>query len=180
MEMIPIAAKIDRKEQIVDKAVEVFAEKGYYKATTGLIAKAAGVTQPYIFHFFKNKEELFNAVIDRAFQRIFVAFTEVEAPPERLFETMGRAFIRIMQTHREETLLVMQAPAIAEPVIRAHVKEKFQLIHEAVLAKFNRAGLPNAQAAASQFIGTGLLITVSEVLELPQLFCFGESSNLEK
>ncbi|MFS8580178.1 MAG: TetR/AcrR family transcriptional regulator [Novibacillus thermophilus] len=169
--MRAIAAREGRKEQILDSAVAVFAEKGYYKATTAQVAEAAGVTQPYIFHFFHNKADLFNAVVDRAFQRIYESFRTVEAPPDRLFQTMGDAFFRIMNTNRAETILVMQAPAISEPVIREHVREKFQLIHKLVLTKFTQAGLPNAAEAASRFIGTGLLITVSEVLNLPQLRC---------
>lgn len=162
----------DRKEQIIDKAVGIFAEKGYYKATTGLVAKAAGVTQPYVFHFFKNKEELFNAVIDRAVSRIYETFTQVEAPADRLMETMGKAFVQIMHAHRDEIVMVMQAHAISEPAIREHVKEKFRIIHEAIIAKFDRAGIPNVEAAASQFISMGLLITVSEVLDLPQICHF--------
>lgn len=172
--MWAIVVREDRKDQIMDKAVRVFAEKGYYKATTALVAQAAGVTQPYVFHFFKSKEELFNSVIDRAFQRIYEAYSEVEAPADRLLETMGKAFERIMQTHNDEIIMVMQAHAISEPAIREHIREKFQLIHEFVLAKFTSAGIPNAEAATSQFIGTGLLITVARVLELPQLLCFDE------
>jgi Transcriptional regulator len=164
--------RVDKKEKIIDNAVEIFAKNGYFKTTTALIAKAAGVTQPYIFHFFKNKEELFNSVIDRAYQRINETFFGVEAPPDRLFETMGSAFMQIMQSHRDETILIMQAHTISEPIIKEHVKEKFRLIYETVLAKFTNAGLSNPEAATSQFIGTGLLITVSEVLELPQLLCF--------
>ena len=172
MELRAIVVREDRKEQIINKAVGIFAEKGYYKATTALVAQAAGVTQPYVFHFFKSKEELFKAVIDRAFQRIYEAYIEVEAPADRMFDTMGAAFVRIMQTHNDEILMVMQAHAISEPVIREHVKEKFRLIHEFVLTKFTNAGIPNAEAVASQFLGTGLLITVSKVLELPQLLSF--------
>lgn len=162
----------DRKEQIIEKAVGVFAERGYYKATTALVAQAAGVTQPYVFHFFANKEELFKAVIDRAMNRIYETFIGVEAPADQLENTMGMAFIAMMNVHRDEILLVMQAHAIAEPVIREHVRDKFRLIHETVTARFEQAAIPNAAAAASQFIGTGLLITVSEVLALPQLICF--------
>jgi AcrR family transcriptional regulator len=162
----------DRKEQIIDQAVGLFAELGFYKATTAMVAKGAGVTQPYVFHFFANKEALFNAVIDRAASRIYETFAEVEAPADRLEETMGTAFIDIMNTHRNETLVVMQAYAIAEPLIRQHVREKFRLIHEAIIAKFQRAAIPNAEAAASRFMGIGLLITVSEVLALPEMVCF--------
>ncbi len=115
----------DRKEQIIDKAVGVFAEQGYYKATTALVAKAAGVTQPYVFHFFASKEELFKAVVDRAVNRIYETFAGIEAPADRLEETMGMAFVSIMNVHRDEILLVMQAYTIAEPVIREHVRDKF-------------------------------------------------------
>jgi AcrR family transcriptional regulator len=166
----------DRKEQIMDKAVGVFAERGYYKATTALVAKAAGVTQPYVFHFFENKEELFNAVIDRAVNRIYETFSQVEAPANQLMETMGHAFIHIMNAHRDEIVMVMQAHAISEPVIREHIREKFRIIHESIIAKFERAGIPNAEAATSQFLGMGLLITVSEVLNLPQLLWCKEAA----
>jgi len=167
-----MAVREDKKELILDKAVGIFAENGYYKATTALIAKAAGVTQPYVFHFFKNKEELFIAVIDRATKRIYEAFSGVEAPSDRLMDTMGHAFLDIMKTHKDEIILVMQSHAISEPVIRDHVKEKFRIVHELVAEKLKRAGSPNPEVGASQFLGTGFLITVAEVLELPQLLCF--------
>ncbi|MDQ0899080.1 MULTISPECIES: TetR/AcrR family transcriptional regulator [unclassified Paenibacillus] len=162
----------DRKEQIMDKAVGIFAELGYYKATTALVAKAAGVTQPYVFHFFKNKEELFNAVIDRAVSRIYETFSQVEAPADQLMHTIGHAFMQIMYAHRDEIIMVMQSHAISEPVIREHVREKFKIILTSIVAKFENAGIPNAEAAASQFFGMGFLITVSEVLDLPEMLCF--------
>lgn len=124
------------------------------------MAAAAGVTQPYVFHFFKSKEELFNAVINRAIKKIYETFIQIDAPADRLMETMGNAFIQIMHAHRDEILMVMNSPII-EPAIRNHVRERFRMIHEAILAKFENAGVPNAQAAASQFMATGFLITVS-------------------
>ncbi|MFD0697303.1 TetR/AcrR family transcriptional regulator [Paenibacillus sp. GCM10027628] len=162
----------DRKEQIMDKAVGIFAELGYYKATTALVAKAAGVTQPYVFHFFKNKEELFNAVIDRSVSRLYETFSQVEAPADQLMDTMGHAFMEIMHVHRDEIMMVMQSYTISEPVIRDHVREKFRIIHKTIVAKFEKAGIPDAEAAASQFFSMGFLITVSEVLNLPDLLCF--------
>lgn len=71
------------KKKLLSKRLWVFLQRGgYYKATTALVAKKAGVTQPYVFHFFKNKEELFKAVIDRAFSRIIDTFSEVGAPAD--------------------------------------------------------------------------------------------------
>ncbi|MFS0779523.1 TetR/AcrR family transcriptional regulator [Neobacillus sp. 3P2-tot-E-2] len=164
-----MAVREDKKEIIIENAVGVFAERGYYKATTAMVAKAAGVTQPYVFHFFENKEELFKAVINRAFGRIYDTFAEVQAPADELIETMGHAFEQIIQTHRDEVLMVMQAHAISEPGIREHVSSLFLRIFESLTLKFDKAGIPNAKETAAHFIGTGLLITLAEVLNLPQL-----------
>jgi AcrR family transcriptional regulator len=164
-----VAVREDKKEIIIENAVGVFAERGYYKATTAMVAKAAGVTQPYVFHFFENKEELFKAVINRAFGRVYDTFAEVQAPADELIETMGHAFEQIIQTHRDEVLMVMQAHAISEPGIREHVSSLFLRIFESLTLKFNKAGIPNAKETAAHFIGTGLLITLAEVLNLPQL-----------
>ncbi|MBO1512451.1 TetR/AcrR family transcriptional regulator [Metabacillus sp. BG109] len=172
--MIVVAVREDKKEQIIDNAVGVFAEKGYYKATTAMVAKASGVTQPYVFHFFANKEELYKAVIDRAFSRIYDTFAEVNAPADQLIETMGRAFTQIIQTHRDEVLMVMQAHAISDVGIREHVRKLFLTIFESLTMKFERAGISQAKETAAHFIGTGLLITVAEVLNLPQL-CNGKN-----
>ena len=54
-----------------------------------MVAKAAGVTQPYVFHFFENKEGLFKAVIDRAFSRIYDTFAEIQAPADQLLKRWG-------------------------------------------------------------------------------------------
>ncbi|KKB33904.1 TetR/AcrR family transcriptional regulator [Bacillus thermotolerans] len=164
-----MAAREDKKEIIIEKAVSVFAQRGYYKATTAMVAKEAGVTQPYVFHFFANKEELFKAVMDRAFGRIYDTFAKIDAPADQLIETMGHAFEEVIQTHRDEVLMVMQAHAISEEGIREHVRKLFKTIFDSLSLKFERAGIPEAEKTAAHFIGTGLLITVAEVLDLPQL-----------
>jgi len=158
-----------RKDQIIDAAVTSFAEYGYYKTTTANIAREAGVTQPYVFHFFKSKEELFIAVLERAKGKIEETFVRVEAPSEQLVEVMGRAFGDLVKTHRDEMLVTMQAFTTSEPGIRAIVRDHFISIHQTVAQRFEKAGIPNATFAASMFIGSGLVITMSEVLEAPEL-----------
>ncbi|SEF68208.1 TetR/AcrR family transcriptional regulator [Paenibacillus sp. UNC499MF] len=162
----------DRKEQIIDAAVGIFAELGYYKATTAMVAKAAGVTQPYVFHFFKNKEELFKAVVDRAVLRLYNAFMQVEAPGNLIMESMGQAFNELMRVNRAEMLMVLQAPAISEPEIRRHMGEKFSLIHTSIVRKFKEAGVDDVETAAGNFMAIGLLIVTSDVLQLPELLPF--------
>lgn len=54
-----------RREQLLDTAVSLFAERGYGGATTAELARAAGVTEPIIYRHFASKKALFISVIDR-------------------------------------------------------------------------------------------------------------------
>lgn len=159
----------NRKDQILDAAAALFATNGFYKTTTAQVAAAVGVTQPYVFHFFKSKEELYLAVLDRAISRLVEAFRAVEAPPEELAERMGKAFDVLMDTHRDEILLSMQSYATPEPDVRAYAREKFAMIHELVKNRFSNAGLPNPGLQATQFFAFGMVISMAELLDLPQL-----------
>ncbi|MGP1347978.1 MAG: TetR/AcrR family transcriptional regulator [Phycisphaerales bacterium] len=58
-----------RREQLLNTAINLFAEKGYAGATTAELSKAAGVTEPIIYRHFRSKKELFIAVIDRTSER---------------------------------------------------------------------------------------------------------------
>ena len=48
-----------RKQEIIDVAMQVFAEKGYETTTMKDIAKAADVVPGLCYHYFKNKHEIF-------------------------------------------------------------------------------------------------------------------------
>jgi AcrR family transcriptional regulator len=62
MRRLPAA---ERRAQLLDTAVKLFAERGYAGATTAELARAAGVTEPIIYRHFKSKRDLFIALIDR-------------------------------------------------------------------------------------------------------------------
>ncbi|WP_435168589.1 TetR/AcrR family transcriptional regulator [Paenibacillus glycanilyticus] len=167
-------AVTNRKEQILDAAASLFANNGYYKTTTAMVAAEVGVTQPYVFHFFKTKEILYLAVLERAQKRLIHAFSQVESPAEMLHHHMGEAFNELMVTHRDETLLCMQSYTTPEPNVRAIVKQRFAEVHQLIKERFERAGIPNPSQQASTFIACGMVITMSEVLELPILGDLGQ------
>ena len=60
----------DRRELILAAAAAVFGERGYVGATTDAVAKAAGVSQPYVVRMFGTKAALFQAVLDRSLDRL--------------------------------------------------------------------------------------------------------------
>jgi TetR/AcrR family transcriptional regulator len=55
---------IDRRQQLLETALDFFSRKGFEGATTKEIAAAAGVTEAIIFRHFPNKQALYKAVLD--------------------------------------------------------------------------------------------------------------------
>lgn len=62
MSRLPAA---ERREQLLDRAAELFSERGFARTTTAELAKAAGVTEPIIYRHFSSKRGLFIALIER-------------------------------------------------------------------------------------------------------------------
>ncbi len=55
--------KDQRRELIIDKAIELFAKKGYAETKIGDIAKAADMSVGLMFHYFESKEKLFEEIV---------------------------------------------------------------------------------------------------------------------
>ena len=55
----------ERREQLIDTALHVFAEKGWHATSIPDLARAAGIAQGLLYHYFHNKEALLLAVIER-------------------------------------------------------------------------------------------------------------------
>jgi len=77
-----------RRAQILDAAGEVFAEKGFHSATIRDVARAAGVADGTIYNYFKNKNDLLIAMVNRLGEiSQFAQYIEQlagEASPEQL------------------------------------------------------------------------------------------------
>ncbi len=78
----------DRREQIIDAAMHVFARKGYSNATNKDIALAAGITPGLIYYYFENKEALLYAILEaRSPLKLMASFPPqaLALPPEQFF-----------------------------------------------------------------------------------------------
>jgi AcrR family transcriptional regulator len=64
------SAALNRKQTIAQKALLLFAEKGFENASTVAVAKEAGVSEALIFKHFGTKEQLLVYVVTSGYQRI--------------------------------------------------------------------------------------------------------------
>ena len=55
----------ERRRQLIDTALSLFAEKGFENTTIKDLAEAAGVAQGLFYHYFESKEALLFAAVDR-------------------------------------------------------------------------------------------------------------------
>ncbi len=64
----------ERRADVLDAALEVFAEHGLSGASTDEIARKAGISQPYLFRLFHTKKELFIASTERCLRETLETF----------------------------------------------------------------------------------------------------------
>src|SRR5689334_5241543 len=97
----PALVGTDRRQQILEAALDVFAEQGLEGATTKEIALRAGVTPGLIYFYFPGKEELFFAAFEHQAQLAFAQldFTDEAAsdePPEQVMRRVVSRFVAFM------------------------------------------------------------------------------------
>lgn len=54
----------DTKREIIEKALELFAERGYDAVSVGEIAAAVGIKAPSLYNHYKNKQAIFEAIVE--------------------------------------------------------------------------------------------------------------------
>ncbi|MNW41310.1 HTH-type transcriptional repressor KstR2 [compost metagenome] len=165
------AASVNRKNEIIAAAIEVFAEIGYFKATTAQVAERAAISQPYVFKFFATKEALLLAALEVSWTRIIDAFRQViaSAASDRLEAELIEAYDQLLLEHKNETLLQMQAQTISDDTIREAMRNGFREVQGMVLEAFQKAGFPNAEDRTTIFLAKGMLCNISMALAMPEL-----------
>lgn len=59
----------DTKQRILDKALELFSERGYDSVSVGGIAKAVGIKAPSLYNHFPSKQAIFDAIVENTAAR---------------------------------------------------------------------------------------------------------------
>jgi AcrR family transcriptional regulator len=60
-----------RKQLIMDTALELFAENGYHATSISQIAKMAGISKGLTYNYFRSKNEILKEIMDQGFNEIY-------------------------------------------------------------------------------------------------------------
>jgi AcrR family transcriptional regulator len=110
-----------RRNQILMGAAQVFAQKGYHKATTREIAQAAGVAEGTIYNYFGNKRELLLAMIELLATQSLkdIIFYQPPADP-----------IKLLGTQSLKDTITHQPPVDPKEFIKLILWDRYHLVQE--------------------------------------------------
>ncbi|MFZ2032500.1 MAG: TetR/AcrR family transcriptional regulator [Candidatus Dormiibacterota bacterium] len=148
----------ERREQILEAAVTVFAERGYEGASTDVIARMAGISQPYLFRLFGTKRDLIIATIKRCFEDTQELFQRAAKglEGEAVLQAMGEAYIEEIRRSPLKLRAQLQSYAACDdPAIRVVVADGFG---ELVRLAERLTGLDSTRLSA--FFAQGMLLNV--------------------
>lgn len=153
-----------RREEILDAALTVFAERGLEGASTEEIARRAGISQPYVFRLFGTKKELFRAVVARCFRETLELFQRAAEGlrGEEALQAMGTAYMQMLLSDRTRLRGQMQAyAACGDEDVCAVVRAGFG---DLVAYAERVSGLPPEDV--SSFFARGMLLNVLSSMNL--------------
>jgi AcrR family transcriptional regulator len=154
----------ERREAVLDAALEEFAAHGLSGASTEAIAAKAGISQPYVFRLFGTKRELFTAVVSRCFRETLELFQRAAEGKrgEAALAAMGNAYIHELLPNRTRLRAQMQAYAACED---AEICEVVRDGYGDLVAYVERVSdLPPQEVA--RFFATGMLLNVIASMDL--------------
>src|SRR5205814_1686485 len=100
---MPVATRksaTERRDEILEAALVEFAAHGFDGGSTEAIAKAVGISQPYVFRLFGTKKELFIATIERCMRGTLEMFHTASAglKGEAALQAIGEAYSERLAT----------------------------------------------------------------------------------
>ena len=147
----------ERRQAVLDAATHEFATKGLHGASTEDIARAAGISQPYLFRLFGTKKELYLATAKRAVDHLYDVFAEAARGKRGMeaLRAMGETYDTVM-ADRDRLMLMLKCWASCDdPEICEGVRSAWRDLVD--LAERSSGASPEEVSA---FFAKGALLTV--------------------
>lgn len=163
---VPRMKAEDRRELVLAAATGVFGDYGYVGTTTDQVARAAGVSQPYVVRMFGTKEQLFLEVLQRALQRLLAQFRAVLAESrDDLRPRFGAAYVELLRDRGLLLSLMHGFVMGSDPVIGTAARKGFLEVYA-----FLRSEAGFGAEDAREFLEGGMLLNTLVGLRMSDEF----------
>jgi AcrR family transcriptional regulator len=139
------APPIDRRRQILDAAIRVFARQGFNACRVSDIAREANVAYGLVYHYFDSKDQVLNELFVERWSLLLAAIEEVDGREIPAREKLDAVAGFIVDSYRHDPelmkVIIVEVTRAANSFTRTHLKEIRQAFD--LIAKIVR----DAQAA---------------------------------
>lgn len=131
----------DRKRQLIEKAVEVFARKGYNQTKISDITSAVGVGQSTFYIYFPSKRALFIECVDQVFDAMFKDVWEEIKHERNPFKRLRKRYEVIMKSHPQfiDMIQVLRMAVEDDPGLDAKRREIYTSVYDTVKHDMDQA-----------------------------------------
>jgi AcrR family transcriptional regulator len=121
------APPADRRRQILDAGIRVFARQGFHSCRVSDIADEAGVAYGLVYHYFKSKDQVMNELFTERWSLLLAAIEEVDAEDvsgRQKLDTVARFIIDSYRYDPElMKVIIVEVTRAANSFGRTHLPE---------------------------------------------------------
>jgi AcrR family transcriptional regulator len=147
----------ERREAVLAAATREFAEKGLHGASTDAIARAAGISQPYLFRLFGTKKELYLATAREVTETLYSVFERASRGKtgREAAMAMGEAYNEILSDPYRLQMQLKCWSSSDDPDVREIARSMWRDLVDLVE---QRTG--GTQAEVAGFFSKGVLLAI--------------------
>jgi AcrR family transcriptional regulator len=121
------APPIDKRQNILDAAVRVFARQGFHSTRVSDIADEAGVAYGLVYHYFKSKDEVLNELFTERWSLLLAAIGEADTGGGTPREKLGAVAGFIIDSYRHDPelmkVIIVEVTRAANSFGRTHLPQ---------------------------------------------------------
>lgn len=120
-----------RRRQIVDGALKLFKEKGYHRATTREIAKAAGFSIGTLYEYIRTKEDVLYLVSDSIYNEVMNRLSKISTDTgtiQGLKEAIKQYFLVIDSLVDEYTIMYQETKTLPKETQKYVLNKEFEMV----------------------------------------------------
>ena len=121
------APAVDKRRQILDAAITVFARQGFHACRVSDIADEAGVAYGLVYHYFKSKDQVLNELFTERWSLLLAAIEEVDGQSLTAREKLDAVAGFIIDSYRYEPelmkVIIVEVTRAANSFGRTHLPE---------------------------------------------------------
>ncbi len=172
------ALKDQRRQLILEKALELFAQNGYHKTTMEEIARACGISKGLVYNYFPGKKNLLLTLLELSLSQIETILPQ-KAPQQitrediENFITSAFETVNIQSKDSLKLYYMLMAQADIQEIIRPIIHNFLDKIVQLLTPFFKNMGVENTRAYILSFLsaldGIGMYYTFLDIQQVNEM-----------